>query len=167
MGEPPQKKDWESLIDQQIREALQRGEFDDLPGKGHPLDLAPNPYAPEQELAFKILKDAGYAPEWIELDKAIRAKTEAARATLARSWERYQARLAQLQGRSDAWAQSERQRAAVSWRRAIVAFEEQIVSVNEEITELNLKVPSSRFQRPKLDAAREVAKLDTGLDTAP
>jgi DnaJ family protein C protein 28 len=68
----PHRRDWESWIDQQIREAQERGEFDDLPGKGRPLDLTPNPYAQDQELAFKILKDAGYAPEWIEMDKAIR-----------------------------------------------------------------------------------------------
>lgn len=28
---------WESWIDQQIREATERGEFDNLPGRGKPL----------------------------------------------------------------------------------------------------------------------------------
>ena len=37
----------------QIREAQERGEFDDLPGEGQPLDLAANPYAQDRELAFK------------------------------------------------------------------------------------------------------------------
>ena len=48
------RKDWESWIDQQIREAQERGEFDNLPGKGRPLDLTPNPHARERELEFNI-----------------------------------------------------------------------------------------------------------------
>ena len=83
MAKSENPRDWEKWIDQQIREAQERGEFDNLPGKGKPLDLTPNPYAREQELAFKILKDAGYAPDWIELDKAIRGRLDRARATLA------------------------------------------------------------------------------------
>jgi len=47
----------------QIREAQERGEFDDLPGKGQPLDLAGNPYAPGSRVglqvdSFKILKES-------------------------------------------------------------------------------------------------------------
>ena len=50
-------RDWEDWIDQQIREAQERGEFDDLPGMGKPLDLTPNPFAQERELEFKVLKE--------------------------------------------------------------------------------------------------------------
>ena len=70
-------RDWESWLDQQIREAQESGKFDNLPGKGKPLNLVPNPYAQDRELAFKVLKDAGYAPDWIELDKAIRGRCTA------------------------------------------------------------------------------------------
>ena len=156
-------RDWESWIDQQIREAQERGEFDNLPGKGRPLDLTPNPYAQDQELAFKILKDAGYAPEWIELDRAIRGKLEAARATLARRWEWCETRLRELAdepaspaGRSDRGSEAERERVLAGWRQAITAFEEEVAVINKEIAELNFKVPHSRFQRPKVDAAREI-----------
>jgi hypothetical protein len=38
---------WESWIDKQIRDAMDRGEFDDLPGKGKPL---PNIDQPRDEL---------------------------------------------------------------------------------------------------------------------
>ena len=33
----PPGASWESWIDKQIREAIERGDFDDLPGKGKPL----------------------------------------------------------------------------------------------------------------------------------
>ena len=36
-------KGWESLIDKKIREAMERGEFDNLTGKGEPIDLSENP----------------------------------------------------------------------------------------------------------------------------
>ena len=159
MRKPRDQQNWESWIDQQIREAQERGEFDDLAGQGQPLDLAPNPYAQEQELAFKVLRDAGYAPEWIELDKAIRARSERARAVLVRRWERHHERLDELGERSDAWARAERERVRSGWRRAMAAFGEEVDAINKEIVELNLKVPGLRFQRPKLDAAAEIAGL--------
>lgn len=153
-------RDWESWIDQQIREAQERGAFDDLPGKGKPLDLTPNPYAQERELAYKILKDAGYAPEWIELDKAVRGKLELARAALSRSWAWREARLAELAARSDSWARAERARVVDEWQRAITRFEEAVAGVNREIRDLNLKVPSPRFQRRPIDPAHEVARIE-------
>jgi DnaJ family protein C protein 28 len=160
VGKPKGRKDWENWIDQQIREAQERGAFDDLPGKGKPLDLTPNPYAPDQELAFKVLKDAGYAPEWIELDKAIRGKLERARTTLVRSREWYEGRLAELAGHSGGWADAERDRALASWRQAIVCFQLEVTDTNEEIADLNLKVPSPRFQRSMIDAIRELERLE-------
>jgi DnaJ family protein C protein 28 len=155
-------KQRESWIDQQIREAQERGQFDNLPGKGKPLDLTPNPYAQDQEMAFKILKDAGCAPEWIELDKAIRSRLERARTTLQRQWRWREARLGELADRSDRSTQAERERAWASWRAAIVRFEEEVRAINKEITDLNLKVPSARFQRSKVNAVRELERLENG-----
>jgi DnaJ family protein C protein 28 len=159
VGKPRDRRDWENWIDQQIREAQERGEFDDLPGKGQPLNLTPNPYAQEQELAFKILKDAGYAPEWIELDKAIRKKVERARATLARRWLWHNERLSKLSGRSDGWAEAERGRVRDGWHRAVLSFTEEVEKINKEIAVLNLKVPSPRLQRLRVDAESEVARV--------
>ncbi len=152
-------RDWESWIDQQIREAQERGEFDDLPGKGKRLDLTANPYAQDQELTFKILKDAGYAPEWIELDRAIRSRLDRARATLARSWEWRQARLRELEGHAGRWAAVEQERASNTWQQKLSDFEREIEAINKEISEMNLRVPFPRFQRSKLDSAREIKHL--------
>jgi DnaJ family protein C protein 28 len=153
--------DWESWIDQQISEAAARGDFDNLPGKGMPLSLEPNPYAADRELAFKILRDAGYAPEWIELDKSIRGRLEQARATLARSWKWYQANLARLDDRTDKGAEAERGRLKAGWQRAVLAFQAEIKAINADIAALNLKVPGPRFQRARLDEAAE-RELITG-----
>ena len=155
-----QHRDRESWVDQQIREAQERGEFDNLPGTGQPIDLTPNPYAQGQELAFKVLKDAGFAPEWIELDKAIRNKLQSARTVLLRQWQWREARLRELSGHSDSWSEAERIRALAGWQDGVAAFELELQAINQEIVELNLRVPSTRFQRSKLDAAREVARIE-------
>src|SRR4051794_38175929 len=63
---------WETLIERQIREAMEQGKFDDLPHKGEPLPNTDNPYAGERALAFSILKNYGVAPPWIEADKEVR-----------------------------------------------------------------------------------------------
>jgi DnaJ family protein C protein 28 len=152
-------RDWESLIDQQIRDAQEQGKFDDLPGQGRPLDLGRNPYARDQELAFKVLQDAGFAPEWIELDKALRGKLERARAVLARRWEWREKRLGELADQSGNWAEAERGRTQAAWAQAVSEFELEVEAINKEIADLNLKVPSPRFQRSNVEARQEVERV--------
>lgn len=134
--------------------------FDDLPGKGRRLDLTRNPYAQDEELAFKVLKDAGYAPEWIELDKAIRSRSAAACSALQRSRRAREASLGELEDRSDSWTRSRREQIVAAWEKAVATFSEEIGAINDGIAILNLKVPSPRFQRHKLDPEREVERME-------
>jgi len=51
-----------------IREAIERGDFENLKGKGKPLDLNEYFDTPEEvRLGYSILKNAGYIPEEMEL----------------------------------------------------------------------------------------------------
>ena len=60
--------DFEKIAERRILEAIGRGEFDDLPGKGRPLDLDDDTLIPaEMRLAFRILRNAGYVPEEVTL----------------------------------------------------------------------------------------------------
>lgn len=71
-----------SFIEQLIKEAINRGEFDNLPGKGQPVDLTEYFNTPESLRAgYKMLKDAGFVPEEIELKKEIEALKEKFRAS--------------------------------------------------------------------------------------
>ena len=65
---------WESLVERQIREATDEGKFDDLPHQGRPLPLEDDSAAGEWAMAYRMLKDAGAAPPWIEADKDARAR---------------------------------------------------------------------------------------------
>src|SRR5262249_8664990 len=60
---------WESLIDRQIPEAMEDGRFDDLPHQGERLPLEDDSAAGDRASAFRILRNANVAPEWIEADK--------------------------------------------------------------------------------------------------
>jgi len=66
---PPEK-----TVDTIIREAIRRGEFDNLPGKGKPIDLSDYFNTPENfRLAYSIMKNAGVLPEEVEILKEIEA----------------------------------------------------------------------------------------------
>jgi hypothetical protein len=54
---------FETLIEQRIREATARGEFEGLPGEGKPIALDDDLLVPEEvRVAHRILKNAGYVP---------------------------------------------------------------------------------------------------------
>jgi len=60
------------LAEEKIREAMDEGVFDNLPGKGKPLDLEEDGAVPEDmRLAFKILRNAGCLPIEMEVRKEI------------------------------------------------------------------------------------------------
>ena len=59
-------------IDEKIEEAIARGEFDNLPGKGKPLDLDAYFATPEHlRMAYSILKSADIIPEEMKLLREI------------------------------------------------------------------------------------------------
>ena len=58
--------------DEKIKEAIARGEFDNLPGKGRPLDLDAYFATPEDlRIGYSLLKNADIVPEEMELLKQI------------------------------------------------------------------------------------------------
>lgn len=64
---------YQKIIEQRIKEANERGEFDNLPGQGEPLDLIDDSNVPEDlRLAYKVLKNADCLPPELEAKKEIR-----------------------------------------------------------------------------------------------
>jgi hypothetical protein len=63
----------DKIADERIRKAIERGEFDDLPGRGKPLELEDDSHLPaDLRVAYKILKNADCLPPEIQLRKEIR-----------------------------------------------------------------------------------------------
>jgi len=144
--QPPRRRkpgeSWQSFVERQIREAQEQGAFDNLPGHGKPLRLeAINPYEGSNALAHKILKDHGFAPAWIELDKEIRRELEAARRRLANGYRRY--------GHDSS---------------AVDCFAEQIAKLNRKIDLYNLKAPAMQFQRRRILLADELQRVEQAGD---
>lgn len=55
------------LVEQRIAEAVARGEFDNLPGAGKPLEFDDDPLVPEDErLAVRIMKNSSFVPPEVE-----------------------------------------------------------------------------------------------------
>ncbi|WP_018951481.1 MULTISPECIES: DUF1992 domain-containing protein [unclassified Thioalkalivibrio] len=67
----------ELQIEARLADAARRGEFDDLRGAGRPLELDDDSAVPQElRMAFRVMKNAGYVPEAVQLRGEI-ASTEA------------------------------------------------------------------------------------------
>ncbi|CAH8313097.1 unnamed protein product [Eruca vesicaria subsp. sativa] len=76
-----------NVVEQRIWHSMEEGQFENLPGKGKPLNLLTNPHAdPAEDTLYRILNKNGFAPEWVELNKDIRSKAKEWRVSLKKAW---------------------------------------------------------------------------------
>jgi hypothetical protein len=137
-GERQVAPTWESLIDRQIREAIDEGKFDDLPFQGRPLPREDDQFAGEWAMAYRMLRNAGAAPPWITADKDVRALLERREAIFARA------------ASASPFAR----------RRDRAALEALVPEINAAVARLNAEAPTDRQHRRPLDLAAELARLD-------
>ncbi len=72
MTQPRSYNEIRDAVERQIRGAIERGEFDNLPMEGKKLELDRNPFIPEEvEMANRVLKDNNFIPESVERRKKI------------------------------------------------------------------------------------------------
>jgi DnaJ homolog subfamily C member 28 len=129
--------------DDQIRRAMEEGEFENLPGKGRPLKLEEDAFEdPEWRLAHHLLRSSGYSLPWIEKRKEIEAGLQDARRDLALAWER--------------------RGSAARWERAQEKFREAIAELNKKIFSYNLEAPNMQLQMLKVDAEAEIKRIVDG-----
>ena len=63
---------FEEIAEAKIEEAIAKGELDNLPGKGQPLDLSGYFHTPAKfRIIYDFLKKAGFLPQEVQLMKAI------------------------------------------------------------------------------------------------
>ena len=73
---------FDKLIESLIKDAQARGDFDNLPGKGKPIDLTDYFNTPEDvRVAQSVLKNAGMVPVEIQLLQEIATLKESLHAT--------------------------------------------------------------------------------------
>lgn len=63
---------FDRIVEAIIKEAMERGEFDNLPGRGKPIDLSEYFETPEEvRLAYSVLKNAGMTSRAVDLLREI------------------------------------------------------------------------------------------------
>lgn len=138
-------------IEEIIRRAIEEGEFDDLPGKGKPLQIEQNPHQdPDWRAAHHILKSSGFTLPWIESLREIETNLQQARERLSRAW-------SWRQDQQDKKFQTEFVKS--EWMKARENFQEKIASINNQIRAYNLEVPNDHFQLLLVNADQEIEKV--------
>lgn len=124
-----------------IRSAIESGQWDNLPGKGKPLQWQENPFeSAEWRMAFSLLRQNGFNLPWLEERKEIESEVQQFRAQLA-----LRLGYANMTGVRD-WAKS------------------QIDRLNRRIFRYNLGVPLNRFQVLPLNLEQEMERAQPVSD---
>ena len=146
-------------VNKQIEEAMERGEFANLPGEGKPLKLDTNPYlTPQTRMVNRVLKENGFAPRWIELEKEIKqekAQLERILINLKARRERLAAIVQQYPHRCGAISQTFEQERA----RALAQYSEKLENLNRKIQRVNLLMPTRNRQYALVDQAQALARF--------
>jgi len=68
---------FQKIAERKIKEAMERGEFNNLMNEGKPLSLEEDALVPEElRIAYKVLKNAGCLPPELEIKKEILSLSE-------------------------------------------------------------------------------------------
>jgi len=127
---------WENIAERKIREAMSEGAFDNLTGKGRPLNLEETPYEdPSLRMAHRLLRNNGFAPAWVEESKDLEQEIDLCCRELAA-------------------------------KRSPDRFRERIADINRRILTHNLKTPSALFHMLPFDAEAEIRRFTTGSSSS-
>ncbi|XP_062983647.1 dnaJ homolog subfamily C member 28 [Elgaria multicarinata webbii] len=136
----------ERLVEDLIQESMAKGDFDNLGGKGKPLQkFSDCPHVdPMTHNLNRILIDNGYQPEWILMQKEIRETIEKLRKDMVASRNKLGDPMT---------PQKEKQ-----WEEVCEQFIENIKALNKRINDFNLVVPILSRQMVHFNAGKEIAR---------
>lgn len=144
---------FQSFVDEQINEAMERGDFDNLRGKGRPLPLEENLYAGDWELAFKMLKDNNFTLPWIDDRNRLLDQIAALRQRWRAQW---QTMGPELQAMLRA---GQRSLAQHRWNAVLLQWQAEIQSVNAQVETVNVNLPVRHLEVYKLTLGDELSRL--------
>jgi len=124
---------------------MERGEFDNLPGTGLPIDLAENPYEPpDLRTVHRLLRNAEFAPAFLHERRDIEAKFQESYSKLTRARALYCV--------TGDYSNPD-------WQRAMKEFRERVEELNQRIRAYNLHAPAAGFHRTIIDADQVIDDL--------
>ncbi|GIV65619.1 MAG: hypothetical protein KatS3mg047_0012 [Bellilinea sp.] len=131
----------EWIAEQKIRSAIESGQWDNLRGKGKPLQWDENPFEPpEWRMAFSLLRQNGFSLPWLEERKDIEAEIQHFRSQFTRQIQSGN-RLGEMDG-----------------------IKKQIERLNKRIFRYNLGAPSERFHLQPLNFEQELVRAKAEQD---
>ncbi len=149
--------DWTSPVEQAIRDMIERGEFDDLPGAGKPLKLDEDETTPRHlRMAYKLLKDNDLEPEWIMAEREIDEKRTHLRNEVKRGWRAYRGAVADAERADDRERRDSVERA---WRQVEGTLQQAAEKFNKAVLNFNIKVPKAIGQKTYFDLQAEIDRL--------
>ncbi|KAJ7546863.1 hypothetical protein O6H91_08G058200 [Diphasiastrum complanatum] len=126
--------DISNVVERRIFHSMLEGHFENLPGKGKPLQIENNPYAdPSEEVIYRVLAKNGFAPEWIELSKEIKFKLHRWRLALDFAWKQ---RIANSLG-NDLELENK-------WTTTLKFLQTELEEINRKVLSYNLQAPFGR-----------------------
>ncbi|XP_006153953.1 dnaJ homolog subfamily C member 28 [Tupaia chinensis] len=137
----------ERLVEDLIQESMAKGDFDNLSGKGKPLNkFSDCSYIdPMTHNLNRILIDNGYQPEWILMQKEIKDTIEQLREAILVSRKKL----------GNPMTLTEQKQ----WNQVCEQFQENIRKLNKRINDFNLIVPILARQKVHFDAQKEMIRV--------
>lgn len=152
-------EDIRGLVDRIIDDAQSKGVFENLPGRGKPLELDDkNPFEGNRHLAYKLLKDNNYTLPWIANRNEQLEKIEAFRERLEQAWQQT------LQNYRYAPSETHRMALRLAWTKQLEPFQAEIEALNKKIASLNLTVPVTNLEILKLNLDTELRRVGAGRE---
>lgn len=143
---------WRDLMEDLIEDGRRRGLFDDLAGKGRPLDLEQNMFEGANTLANKLMKDNEVRPAWLDQRVEIVKQIDQLRDEITRQWTRYRSAFDQASG------DNHRPALAVGWNDLCQRWQKATENINKAIESYNLKRPPGQAEIFKLRLADELRR---------
>lgn len=141
---------WQDLVSQRIEDATQQGAFENLRGKGKPLDLRKNPFTPEGKgLAFDLLENNDLAPSWIMQRKETQAAITKLRTRIQQDIAYYRSEM-DLPNSHNASVED------ILPQIRLEKWHAEIAEINKQIDTLNLSQPIAHLEIMKLRPADEL-----------
>ena len=128
----PDKPQRSGFVEEQINEAILRGDFDNVKGKGEPLPQRPD-LAKAEAMRQKLRHDAGFAPPWEDVGREIETQTRRVRAEIVRALEFRRA--GTLSPRADP------KRIEADFAAHLQNIEKLVANVNSLVLKNNLLIP--------------------------
>lgn len=147
---------FEIIAERKILDAQEEGAFDNLPGKGKPLNLEiDSRVPPELRMAYRLMREANVLPDWIQMEKEIRQRKERIDLKIEEYGRRREVDLERAEG-DRTWVPK------LDGRRDdfLIYIARELRDLNRLIDRFNLIVPATSRQRVRANLAAQLAELE-------